>query len=203
VADCPVRLLDEQSGSLPGGTPRRAEHGKTGTGASFVLGGAHDGFGDQGGGASRFFYCAKVSRAERNAGLDGFDTRPLNWSSDEQNPGSFQAEGTDRSARNHHPTVKPIALMRWLVLLVTPPGGVILDPFLGSGTTGIAAALEGFDFLGIEREAGYMRIAEARMAFWAEHGEDGLRIVKERDAAEQRRQEKREAGQLDLLTEAP
>lgn len=63
-----------------------------------------------------------------------------------------------------HPTVKPVALMRWLVRLVTPPGGTVLDPFLGSGTTGIAAKLEGFDFIGIEREAEYMAIAERRIA---------------------------------------
>lgn len=65
------------------------------------------------------------------------------------------------------PTVKPIALMRWLVRLVTPPDGTVLDPFAGSGTTGIAAALEGFDFIGIEREAEYVEIAEARIAHWA------------------------------------
>lgn len=65
------------------------------------------------------------------------------------------------------PTVKPIALMRWLVRLVTPPDGTVLDPFTGSGTTGAAAVLEGFDFIGIEREAEYVEIAEARIAHWA------------------------------------
>jgi site-specific DNA-methyltransferase (adenine-specific) len=98
------------------------------------------------GGASRFFYCAKTSRAEREAGLEGFDLRT-----------------------NHHPTVKPINLMGWLTRLVTPPGGLILDPFLGSGSTGCAAVLEGFDFLGIEGEPEYVAIAEARIAFWAQH----------------------------------
>ena len=90
----------------------------------------------------RFFYTAKASRAERNAGLP---------------------EGE----RSIHPTVKPLALMRWLCRLVTPPGGTILDPFTGSGTTGAAAVLEGFDFIGIEREAEYVEIAEARIAHWA------------------------------------
>jgi site-specific DNA-methyltransferase (adenine-specific) len=65
--------------------------------------------------------------------------------------------------RNHHPTVKPTALMRYLCRLVTPPGGVVLDPFMGSGSTGKAAVIEGFNFIGIEREESYMEIAEARI----------------------------------------
>ena len=117
------------------------------------------------GGASRFFYCAKTSRKEREAGVDT-DERPLLWSNGTANAGSFQGDGTKRSARNHHPTVKPIALMRWLCRLVTPPGGAILDPFTGSGSTGCAAVLEGFDFTGIEREAEYVAIAESRIAYW-------------------------------------
>ena len=66
-------------------------------------------------------------------------------------------------ARNHHPTVKPTALMRWLVRLVTPPGGTVLDPFMGSGSTGKAAALEGFGFIGIELDADYLEIARRRI----------------------------------------
>jgi site-specific DNA-methyltransferase (adenine-specific) len=69
-------------------------------------------------------------------------------------------------AANHHPTVKPIALMRWLVRLVTPPDGLILDPFLGSGTTGIAAVLEGFHVIGIEQDSEYLDIARRRIAHW-------------------------------------
>jgi site-specific DNA-methyltransferase (adenine-specific) len=65
--------------------------------------------------------------------------------------------------KNNHPTVKPIALMEWLITLVTPPNGVVLDPFMGSGTTGIAAVQKGFQFIGIEREAEYLKIAEARI----------------------------------------
>jgi site-specific DNA-methyltransferase (adenine-specific) len=89
------------------------------------------------GGASRFFYCPKASTAERNAGLG-----------DEQNP---------------HPTVKPLALMRWLCRLVTPPGGLVLDPFCGSGSTGVAAVLEGFRFLGLEQDAEAVRVARLRI----------------------------------------
>lgn len=115
------------------------------------------------GSAARFFYCAKASRDDREDGLAHLEKRPLLWSSGTQNPGSFQAEGTDRSARNNHPTVKPTELMRWLCRLITPKGGVVLDPFMGSGSTGRGAFLEGFDFIGIEREAQWMPIAEARI----------------------------------------
>ena len=102
------------------------------------------------GGASRFFYVAKVSSDERHQGL----TTPSLFSP------------ADAPERNVHPTVKPIDLMRWLCRLVTPAGGLILDPFLGSGTTGIAAVLEGYAFVGIEREPDYMQIAQARIAHW-------------------------------------
>jgi DNA modification methylase len=87
--------------------------------------------------------------------------------------------------------------MRWLVRLVTPPGGVVLDPFTGSGTTGIAAALEGFDFIGIEREAEYVEIARARIAWWQEHP-DGMKLV-ERLASEERRREVAASGQESLF----
>ena len=87
---------------------------------------------------ARLFYCSKASKKDRNEGLP---------------------EGTTST----HPTVKPTALMRWLVRLVTPPGGTVLDPFMGSGSTGKAAVLEGFDFVGIELDADYMQIAEARI----------------------------------------
>jgi len=120
------------------------------------------GFGDTGS-AARFFYCAKADREDRNAGVHHLPRKALNWSSGEQSPGTFQAEGTDRMASNHHPTVKPTDLMRYLCRLVTPPGGLILDPFAGSGSTGKAALLEGFQFIGIELDAEYAEIAKARI----------------------------------------
>lgn len=115
------------------------------------------------GSAARFFYCAKASREDREDGLAHIERRPLLWSSGTQSSGTFQAEGTDRSARNNHPTVKPTELMRWLCRLITPPGGTVLDPFMGSGSTGRGAFLEGFGFIGIERELQWMPIAEARI----------------------------------------
>jgi DNA modification methylase len=89
--------------------------------------------------------------------------------------------------------------MRWLVRLVTPPGGLVLDPFLGSGTTAVAAELEGLRWLGIERDPGYARIAEGRIAFWQEYGEEGLEVVARREAADRVRERVAEAGQLDLF----
>ena len=117
------------------------------------------------GSAARFFYCAKTSRQDRNDGCDHMERKPLNWSSGTQSPGTFQAEGTDRTSPNNHPTVKPTALMRYLVRLVTPPGGTVLDPFFGSGSTGKACVYEGFNYIGIEQEQRYADIAEARIAF--------------------------------------
>jgi site-specific DNA-methyltransferase (adenine-specific) len=165
-ADCPVRLLDEQSGKLTsGGTPPRRFSDKTrNTYGSFTGEENPNGIGSSQGGASRFFYCAKSSRAEREMGLDGRDRKAKLWSSGTQNPGSFQAEGTDRTSTNHHPTVKPLALMRWLCRLITPPNGLILDPFMGSGSTGMAAVLENFRFVGIEQDAEYVEIARRRIA---------------------------------------
>lgn len=135
-----------------------------GSGKADYLGGPRAKHNAGSGSAARFFYCPKASRADRNEGLQGADKKELNWSNGKQNPGSFQSEGTDRSSENHHPTVKPTDLMRYLCRLVTPPGGVVLDPFAGSGSTGKAAVLEGFRFIGIEREADYVAIANARIA---------------------------------------
>ena len=120
------------------------------------------GFGDSGS-AARFFYCAKTSKVDRNEGLDGFqEKRP-----DERTPtgmGTFEEKGVAKQA-NHHPTVKPTALMRYLCRLVTRINGTVLDPFCGSGSTGKAAILEGFKFIGIEKDAEYFSIAEARINF--------------------------------------
>ena len=114
--------------------------------------------------AARFFYCAKADRFDRNDGLEGREKKPLNWSSGTQSPGTFQAPGTDRTSENHHPTVKPTDLMRYLCKLVTPKGGTVLDPFMGSGSTLKAAELEGFSAIGIEIDPEYCEIARNRIA---------------------------------------
>jgi hypothetical protein len=118
------------------------------------------------GSAARFFYTAKASRSERNDGLYEFDARPAQstgWSGDGM---PLRQDGTERKmplARNNHPTVKPVSLMRYLCRLITPPSGIVADLFMGSGSTGIAAKLEGFNFIGIEKEEQYIKIAEARI----------------------------------------
>jgi DNA modification methylase len=113
----------------------------------------------EGGSAARFFYCAKAGKKERNAGLDDMPLRVAGGMQG-QNDGSM---GTITMNQNHHPTVKPITLMRYLCRLITPPGGTVLDPFTGSGTTGIAATQEGFDFIGIEQDPEYTKIALTRI----------------------------------------
>ena len=129
------------------------------------------------GSAARFFYCAKASKADRDEGLEGAPDRVLamsNQAKAELARGNMHeaASGmnTAKVRKNHHPTVKPTELMRYLCRLVTPPGGTVLDPFTGSGSTGKAAVLEGFTFIGIERDAdengdplGYVDIARARI----------------------------------------
>lgn len=118
---------------------------------------------------SRYFYCAKASRSERNAGLDGMPERAhvaLNTQNGALSDPRMNRPQERRPQANVHPTVKPIALMRWLVRMVTPPGGLVLDPFAGSGSTGCAAVLEGVNFIGIEKEASYAAIAERRIAHW-------------------------------------
>ncbi|KKM80267.1 hypothetical protein LCGC14_1341720, partial [marine sediment metagenome] len=138
-------------------------------------------YGDSGG-ASRFFYCAKASREEREAGVGG-----------DEKPGSFQADGTKRSARNNHPTVKPVALMRWLVRLVTPPGGLVLDLFIGSGTTAVAAVHEGFQCIGIDNNMEYLTTARARVD----------RAIREIEHGGKAQADAVEAGQMGLMEQSP
>lgn len=114
------------------------------------------------GGASRFFYTAKASRSEREIGMFGVSPKATQryGSIRTDRAGGYEADSVHR---NNHPTVKPIDLMTWLIRMVTPPGGVVLDPFLGSGTTGIAASRLGFDFIGIELNPEYLDIARRRI----------------------------------------
>lgn len=147
-------MLDAQTGTLTSGKAAKGGHRRTAENmeqGSVVYGGgrgisgtsttndAGSLYGDTGG-ASRFFYSAKASKSERNAGLG--------------------------DKKCDHPTVKPISLMRYLIRLVTPPNGLVLDPFVGSGSTGIAAKLEGFNFIGVELDAEYAAIARARIEHW-------------------------------------
>ncbi len=145
-------LLDKQSGTLKSGSLNRIYDYKN-NGHSFgkAAGSKTKIVNGDTGGASRFFYCAKASRNERNKGLE-----------------------TD----NHHPTVKPIKLMRYLIKLITPINGIVLDPYAGSGTTGIAAKLEGYNAMLIEKEHDMVEIAKARINAWKHHKKPHKKQVK-------------------------
>ena len=126
-------------------------------------------YGDDGS-AARYFYCAKTSKSERDKGLDSFETKKEGMSNGAQSHGEGYGKKDDIglnkiiTKKNNHPTVKPIKLMKYLCRLVTPKGGTVLDPFMGSGSTGIAAKDEGFEFIGIEKEKEYFEIAERRIS---------------------------------------
>lgn len=184
VPGCPCAAMDAQSGVRKSGR-LVLEPGKgVGAASENVYQG---GWGDtrredrpaSEGGASRFFnqlpieaddlvpffYAAKASRSEREEGCDTLEAKP---------PPAVETKVSLKSPRagagrlretvlNNHPTVKPVSVMAWCLRLVVPPGGLVLDPFMGSGTTGVAAVREGFDFVGIEREEEYLKIAEARV----------------------------------------
>ena len=127
---------------------------------------------------ANLYACPKAPRAERERGCDGLPERTGAEAVDRE-PGSAGMQspraGAARKAdavRNYHPTVKPIRLMRWLCRLVTPPGGLVVDPFAGSGSTGVAAALEGFAFIGCELDPGHVAIAEARIGHASRHPEE-------------------------------
>lgn len=163
--------LDEQTGELTSGAfdgkrnqdgPNRAVYGGFPSGTPAMEQSPYSG---SFGGASRFYYVAKPSREERDFGTAGLTARQRDESRKDGNVGGDNPRNRGLQPRgNFHPTVKPVELMRWLVKLVTPPHGKVLDPFLGSGTTGMACAYEHREFVGIEREAEYVAIAERRIA---------------------------------------
>ena len=119
---------------------------------------------------SRYFYCAKTPKAERNQGLDNFPIKQTQGGGggignykDDVNSASGKFGSEKAPSKNTHPTVKPIKLMKYLCRLITPKGGTVLDPFMGSGSTGMAAKEENFEFVGIEKEEQYFNIASARI----------------------------------------
>lgn len=160
---CPVLALDEQAGERKSGSRAAGRYQQRDGSGIYGASKAREEREIVGssGGASRFFYCAKPSPGERDFGLEGFAVR-----SPAELTGREAGAGRTTGRRNHHPTVKSVALMRYLVRLVTPPGGVVLDPFCGSGSTGCAAVLEGAHFLGIDQDPEYVAIARARITAW-------------------------------------
>jgi hypothetical protein len=186
---CAVAMLDAQSGERTSGEllthHRRSGESAIGTFNIRDRTGEPCNFGGDTGGASRFFfvsrgegavfdgdlrfrYCAKADRAEREAGCEHLPamTRGDVTGRDDDSVGQQHPRASVRrqgAIRNHHPTVKPVDLMRWLVRLITPPGGLVLDPFAGSGSTGVACSREGLRFIGVEREPEYVAVARARI----------------------------------------
>lgn len=181
--DCAVAVLDKQSGVLKNGGQNKTS--KKGDGM-FMEGSIEKGsssFAGDSGGASRFFrtfsgepcrfaYIAKASKSEKNAGCEGLpekEKKTLNSFGDQSQfecPDGANRVGNKGSSlhSNHHPTCKPIKLLTYLMTMITPPGGTCIDPFLGSGSTGVAAIQSGFKFIGIEKEPEYIEIAKARIA---------------------------------------
>lgn len=172
---CPVKELNEQSGqseSPAGPIPRWNRDDPDGLLLGLSDGGTVHRYGDQGG-ASRYFttfppflYTPKCDRADREKGCEYLPRKVVN---DDCPPGSLGSQspragaGRTGKRRNHHPTVKSTDLMRWLVRLITPPGGIVLDPFTGSGSTGVACSAERLRFIGFELDEEYAEIARARI----------------------------------------
>jgi len=186
--DCPIKIMDEQSGIKK--STRHMSYKRSG--GEFIDGIPNQTdkswFTQETGGASRFFYCAKTSKNERNLGLDDFPskdgrnthgkgmsnvirkcpTHDVSIPSGKSTYGcgcgfKFDNNLTIKPTKNNHPTVKPIKLMKYLQTLVTPKDGTTLDPFMGSGTSGVSANIAGFNFIGIEMDEDYFKIAEARI----------------------------------------
>jgi len=165
-------LLDEQSGISRDGVAVR-RNGNSGAGmfpVKIANESADVGFGGQGG-ASRFFYVAKASKRDRNEGLEELEAKRHADRVVGDGPGGENPRNrTNQAKQNFHPTVKPTQLMRYLIKLVTPEGGTVLDPFTGSGSTGKAALLDGYKFVGVELTEEYLPIIEGRLK-WASEQE--------------------------------
>ena len=178
--DCPIKVLDEQSGERKaGGKVIGTEPSKTGQNGIYNTYNRikNDPYSDTGG-ASRFFYVAKASKSERNFGLEGFEEKQTvgggggigNYIED-VNSASGKYGSEKAPSTNIHPTVKPVKLMQYLVRMITPPNGTVLDPFSGSGTTGVACKIDGFNFVGLELSEEYGEIARARIEKFVEERE--------------------------------
>ena len=165
-----AQLLDAQTGITGGGKLREgiARNRNNGIGLGDISkrnnkANAPDNYGDSGG-ASRFFYNAKSSASERDAGLDDYEL--VVGGAMKANQKGELDNGKIVYRKNHHPTVKPINLMQYLVRLITPKGGVVLDPFMGSGSTGCACMMEQVQFVGIDITPEYVAIAQKRIEHW-------------------------------------
>jgi DNA modification methylase len=171
VEDCPVAEINRQSGHTKTKRiekPSEATEGSTSYAGTFQTNRGARGYTDEGG-AARFFptfrYQAKPSRSERERGLEALPESTLN----RVNPGGIENDPrwAPVTVKNNHPTVKSVNLMAYLCRLITPPGGLVLDPFCGSGSTGVACMAEGFRFVGIDGDEHYCQIAQGRIEYAA------------------------------------
>lgn len=171
---CPVEMLDAQSGTLKQGgfqrgsikrsNPDKVNINSHMSGILKTDGVLPHRIETDTYGASRFFYCAKPSKREKNAGCDLGQSKAVGNRPNSGDPtGKFPDHDQRERVGNHHPTVKSIKLMSYLIRMITPPEGVVLDPFMGSGTTGVSAIREGFRFIGIEQSEEYLEIATKRI----------------------------------------
>jgi len=169
--DCPIKTLDQQApnaGSAFSATRKKDTTG--GSGASWVKAGGNvegedNGYYDLPAGASRFFYQPKISTKERNWGCDGLPTKQTKGGGGTNGKVATAYGSVKAPAKNHHPTVKPVALMKYLVSLITPAGETVLDPFMGSGSTGMACVLTDNDFIGFDLSQEYCDIAQHRINY--------------------------------------
>jgi len=160
------KILDKQSGTIKssGGTRKKDDTKYDATSYNKVnpQGQNSNPYSGDTGGASRFFYCPKASKSDRDEGLTT-EAKAIKGRDEGQDKMAVAYKARPTERQNIHPTVKPTDLMAYLIRLVTPKGGVVLDPFMGSGSTGKAAVIEDMDFIGIEREEEYYEIAKQRI----------------------------------------
>jgi len=212
VDDCPIKILDEQSGILNHQGVCKTDN-KSGWQNNYVGGGGVNAverklYLDKGG-ASRFFYIAKANKWERNFGCEQMEEK-LSASSEfrpnhlEKTENGENGNPYDRwkPLKNNHPTIKPIKLMQYLVRMITPPNGIVLDPFAGSGTTGIACKIDGFNFVGLELSEDYTKIANARIESFQEENVfiDETIIYKNRNKEEDENNDKQTGNDWIQLT---
>ena len=185
-----AELVDQQSGDVKGKIGVKKISAYTFTVGEKQTGNKYEsqaGLGDSGG-ASRFFYIAKANKRDRNEGLDGLEEASSSVMVDREEGSAGMnspraGAGRTGGAKNFHPTVKPTDLMRQLIRLVTPLGGVVIDPFTGSGSTGKAAILEGMQFIGCELTPDYLPIIQGRID-WAVEQVKADKLRAEQESAE-------------------